>query len=71
MTDAHCSGEVVSATNTRSDIYRVGDLGTLASAMQLLQASLVPQIREEARRVYVPIKGVYTQAHGSESPSVL
>lgn len=50
VTGAHHSGEsgggeVTAATETRSDINQVGGLGTLASAMQLLQVSPVPLIR--------------------------
>lgn len=63
--------QVTSATNTHSDINQVGVLGKLASAMQLLQASLIPQTYEEFPTVYAQIKGVSIQTNGFKSPAVL
>lgn len=62
MTDAHSSGELAgrseisSVTNAHCDINRVVGLDLLASTMQLLLASLVPETYEEYIREHVSLK---------------
>lgn len=59
-------GEISSATNTHSAINQVIVLGMLASAMDVLQASLITETYEESGRVYVLLKGVYIQINRSQ-----
>lgn len=58
-------GEISLATNTHSDIIGVG-LGMLASAMEVLQASLTHETHEESSRVYVLLKGDYIHINRSQ-----
>lgn len=50
-----------------SDINWVVGLGRLASAMQLLKASLAPKNYEEPSREYFPLKEIYVGKWVSKS----